>query len=505
MSDLPPEFDSPQEQWVDLTLRDATSQLRGQLADVEPPPFRPRSSGQPRLLVAAAALVVLIGGAMFLSLRGDGDDGLQTADDPPTSELLPDSSDATSPTTDSPNTVVVPGTSLVDQPMRPLPEVPILDFSNLVTGIEGRQIQGLPRPQVGETVVDPAFGTSITRVTDAQQGWSISPQVSSPWNADETLLLLFQRDAEGSRHVLIDTNTLATVAELDINPSDIEQIFWSTIDASVFYYFENASLMSFDVDTMTATAVHTFEGCDRVGTGSTPVSPSADGLTFGVLCEQGDNRFHIAFRLDTRDEQRTSTTSTAAPVPTMSGRNFVVMQPTGQATVLTAELQPTGIVLPIANDGEAGFEVAVDNEGNDVVIATSFDIEPFGTIVIYDVATGETRTAIGEANGYPYPPPGNHIGRPGNRRSSLAVVGIERRSAEPGAVLAGEVVLVDLSTSSTGDVRRLAHHRSEGVYSDDDGYWANPFAAMSPTGSKVVFSSDWGSDSVNTYLIDLTR
>jgi len=53
-------------------------------------------------------------------------------------------------------------------------------------------------------------------------------------------------------------------------------------------------------------------------------------------------------------------------------------------------------------------------------------------------------------------------------------------------------------------VCRIGHHRSD---EDDYDYWGEPHAVMSPTGTRVLFGSDWsGADdgvSVNSYVVEL--
>lgn len=59
-----------------------------------------------------------------------------------------------------------------------------------------------------------------------------------------------------------------------------------------------------------------------------------------------------------------------------------------------------------------------------------------------------------------------------------------------------EVMLVDLNTER---VFRVAHHRSYGK-DGPNGYWAEPHVNISPSGSRILFGSDWGGgSSVDAY------
>ncbi len=67
-------------------------------------------------------------------------------------------------------------------------------------------------------------------------------------------------------------------------------------------------------------------------------------------------------------------------------------------------------------------------------------------------------------------------------------------------VLDNELLLAD---TNTGEVCRIAHHRSHGG-NGPQGYWAEPHASISPSGTRVLFGSDWGGgETVDTYVIEL--
>jgi hypothetical protein len=80
---------------------------------------------------------------------------------------------------------------------------------------------------------------------------------------------------------------------------------------------------------------------------------------------------------------------------------------------------------------------------------------------------------------------------------ALSVVGYDYDGQD---VLDNELLLAD---TNTGEVCRIAHHRSHGR-NGPQGYWAEPHAAISPTGTRVLFASDWGGgQTVDTYAVEL--
>ncbi|MFT8131004.1 hypothetical protein, partial [Salmonella enterica] len=59
----------------------------------------------------------------------------------------------------------------------------------------------------------------------------------------------------------------------------------------------------------------------------------------------------------------------------------------------------------------------------------------------------------------------------------------------------GELLLANVDT---GTVCRVGHHRSP---SGD--YWQEPHVNISPTGTRLLFGSDWGSGAVDSYVVEL--
>lgn len=79
---------------------------------------------------------------------------------------------------------------------------------------------------------------------------------------------------------------------------------------------------------------------------------------------------------------------------------------------------------------------------------------------------------------------------------------------EPAPPLLSEIYLAN--TDPTDPVTcRLAHHRSYGKGATNGGYapyFGEPHATISPSGTRIVFGSDWyDSESVDTYVLELPR
>ena len=122
---------------------------------------------------------------------------------------------------------------------------------------------GRTKPNVGVPYVDPVFGTSVTRLTNAlSMGKSgVVPEYSKrqAWNCDESLMLL----RAGSGEVLLyNGSTYQFQKELGTIGGD--NIFWHPTDPSLLYYFLDNVFYSFNVDSELPTILSTpmpLSGC----------------------------------------------------------------------------------------------------------------------------------------------------------------------------------------------------------------------------------------------------
>jgi len=105
-------------------------------------------------------------------------------------------------------------------------------------------------PAKGQSYVDPTFGCTVTRITDASQDvWNGSSYLPithgystvSPFNANDTYLLL--SDGWGRRYVTdLKGNLVVPIANMPTGFND-GWLLWDATNASVFYYTSGNSLM----------------------------------------------------------------------------------------------------------------------------------------------------------------------------------------------------------------------------------------------------------------------
>jgi hypothetical protein len=154
--------------------------------------------------------------------------------------------------------------------------------------------------------------------------------------------------------------------------------------------------------------------------------------------------------------------------------------------------------LGMANPYEHG-SVGRSAAGYDTYNAVGFDDAQPGTLITFDLSTGARSVVIGPATGWPYPPGGTHVSALATQKPGWVASSIVGDPAG-GCVLCQELVIAQ---PETGRVCRVAHHHShagEGQW----GYWAEPHVVMSPSGTRLLFGSDWENGAtVDSYVVEL--
>ncbi len=389
-----------------------------------------------------------------------------------------------------------------------------------------RPMSAMAKPSLGQVVVDPQFGGSIRRISDAAAGrWNVAKPMYSTiqaWNADESYLILYHTSQEGAGspggHHLYDGKTYRYLKPLDIRPADLEQVYWDTSNPKILYYADRVTrkLHRFNVETdthATSAVIHDFSraptSCtaseDLIG-GSDPMFTSWDSKQLGFSC--GRRLFSYNLATDTVGKIVTMTTgeggSQNAPQASASGNTYFLNYLGRAGYVLDKDMNVLRqLNLPSSNEhGSLGMQ-----DGRDTFFSVQFDAPLEGSLVASDMTTGASRVLIGPATGYPYPPSGTHMSALAYRNPgwlALSIVGDARNGKMGQGLLENEILLVN--TNQGGKTCRLAHHRSCGGSGacGNLGYWAEPHVVISPTGTRLLFGSDWGGErTVDTYVIEL--
>jgi hypothetical protein len=365
--------------------------------------------------------------------------------------------------------------------------------AGLVIDKASHPMTALANPGVGQTVTDPQFGTTIRRITAAPNGGVIKPIYSTvaAWNADESLLMLYR---VGSGLQLYDGRTYAFMRALPIEGADIEQVYWDTADPDIIYYVDFKSFKAYHVSTNTSQTKTTFSFCSsEASAGSDPMYISWSPQRIGLAC--GNQRFVYDIDSNTVVGQKTM----SGGVPQMAASGNLGFR---DGDVVDASLN-TVRTLALANPEEHA-SVGKGANGHDMYFGAAYDTRPGlcpeATLAVHDMTDATWRVIVGESTGYRYPPSGTHISAVALQRPGWVAVSIVGNPSGQN-LLDNELLLAN--TAVGGPVCRIAHHRSYGD-NGSQGYWAEPHAVISPSGTRVLFGSDWGnSGTVNTYVVEL--
>ena len=411
----------------------------------------------------------------------------------------------------------------------------------------------LPKPAVGVAVTDPDFGVTIRRITDAQGSWGLNVAVPvyptiAAWNADESLLVLYatcySTCPTSAGWALFDGKTYAFKQWLAINPADIEQFYWDHSNPNILYYvdYNTMVLTSFNVSTGIGTAIHNFANdiasggalasyCPSawlVSGGEDPFFMSQNNGVIGLGCAltttgpNGATNFAgFTYTLPTSQLPNGSlslppiTAEAVVPQATPSGNNawfYGLTAPTSGQVLNTTN---NGVVGTVAIDGTQHSDMLLNAAGKDVVAAAQYDGPgDNGSLIIGNLDTDTVTTIIGGNTGDPYPPSGTLISGRATGIPGWVVVSSTGNINVTQSYLDQEVMLVNVDTM---EMCRLAHDRTTGNWDNatTSNYWAQPNATPSPSGTRILFASDWGAATpgssvtanpnavVDTYVIEL--
>jgi hypothetical protein len=139
--------------------------------------------------------------------------------------------------------------------------------------------------------------------------------------------------------------------------------------------------------------------------------------------------------------------------------------------------------------------------GRDFWASVQFDLPSGqnGNLVVQYFDTGEVRNVVGESNGWGYPRNGSHLSAHAFKNPGWVAMSMTGE-------VTGQVYLdqeIALANVATGVVCRVAHHRS-GSQNGVNGYWSEPHVNISPSGTRMIFGSDWyQGNSIDTYVVEL--
>ena len=420
------------------------------------------------------------------------------------------------------------------------PEPPDVDngkfCEGFVSNTDSFVVPSMAKPKYLQSYSDPTFNGRVTRITDSAFGEVNKPAYSTmqAWNADESLLMVYRTGNSSNKgHKLLDGHTYKFKQDLDIVPSDLEEVYWSRTDPDKFFYVSKRSsdygkLNRFSVSANQATEIADFSshcGSGLPSAGNDVQMHSLDDDLFGFTCRKDDGRYiMLSYRLSTDQIVSapmgggTEWSEWFAPIPSASGSSFW-----HQGVVIGTDLRTKNFKLDLSSYSEHG-SLGLTSNGQDAYYHVSFGSSPngcdgdadsgIGHLVEHNLETGGCRTVIGQAKGYTYPTSSTHVSALAYLKPNRVVVSSIGSRAQTSLLSNGaaapplfsEIYVAQTDLDNTV-VCRFAHHRSFGKSATKGGYAAyfgEPHATISPSGTRVIFGSDWyDSGAVDSFVLEL--
>ncbi|MFK7892149.1 MAG: hypothetical protein AB8B63_15135 [Granulosicoccus sp.] len=437
-----------------------------------------------------------------------------------------------------------------------------------VTDRDPRIVQPVSKPDALASYIDPAFGTTITRVTSAPEGDARRTLYSTiqPWNADESLLVLYHTGGSDAGHHLYDGRTYRHLGALPVSAADIEGIYWDPAYPDYLYFIQKrpkddalyGNLVRYDVRENRRELVADLSGVcghanERTGvlvTGGNDIQGLGGDLV-GLRCQNNlINRqpADITFTVSIRTGE-ISKPVVLNPARAQGTNHF------GYVPVLAAAPLPSGervLVQSSVYDRDMNFLYTMDSsfaryraadgreysvpkpehsttgrmpDGNDALFTPQYDPAEYGcaadsdygrgSLVAYDIDAQRCSVIIGRSTGWDYPLSGVHLSALSQQNPgwvSMSTMGYGHfehlTNRQPAPVFFSELSLTYADPEEPVTCR-LAHTRSYGKSarnsaSYSSSYFGEPHPVMSPSGSRILFNSDWyDSGTVDTYAISL--
>lgn len=367
------------------------------------------------------------------------------------------------------------GETLPDAPLQPVPAM---------------ALPGLLEPRT-----DPVFGTPFTRVTDP--GRDLLPGVpcaaehcrhryssAQAWNADQSLLVI----AKGCPGLcFLDGQTYRPLFQR--RPSGACE--WHPVDPAEMICVSESEIYRWSVRSDTHATVFAPEDYSGLSFGPGKGNLSNDGDRLVVLATDRAGAA-VAFAYDLQS----GTKHPDIRLDDLAGRtSYCSISPSGHYVFcFQAMTDKTHTAYVFSVDGDrlqhwtenhrpGHGDMTIDEDGSDVYVGISKAPPDKFRVIKRRLADGAVTALTPRA-------PVSHVSARNIARPGwvfLTYAGSYSRAASGRKVGPLYREIVALRIDGSGEVRRIAHTRSE-----KDGYWSEAHASPSPDGSQVIWASNWG-------------
>ena len=359
-------------------------------------------------------------------------------------------------------------------------------------------------PSVGVTYIDPTFGSTIKRVSNAlgtanaDGGGNLTwieneYSTMSPFNGDNSKFILVHQSYfalyDGSGFYIHDL-------PLEINASSEPR--WSRRDNVTLYYHSGNMLKSYNISTGAIAVVHTFSEYSSIS-GNGEMDISADGDHF-VYC--GDSRYIFVYQIST-DKKFTvfDTAGRSFDSEYITPNNNVIVSWTQSGTVRYTGQELFDInmnFLRQVGHADGHKDVTRDTNGNEVLVWTnSNDPQPIPNCnngIVKILLSSGTQTCLAQLDWSL----AVHISAPDGNGSVFVDTEAPSNPESGGSgwvAYTNEILQVKLDGSG---VIRWAHHRSRPLNS----YNWQPKLSVSRDGTRLLYASDFDLQAIDKYTTE---
>ncbi|NCU03568.1 MAG: hypothetical protein GXC73_06225 [Chitinophagaceae bacterium] len=367
----------------------------------------------------------------------------------------------------------------------------------------------LAKPGYLQTVLDPVFGTKITRIAGdpgtalpnitgavwASQQLRHNYSKIQPWNADQSMIFLNRH----SPNLWLDGNTYQVLFTRNKPGS---HLLWSHTEPRIMYHTGstgNNQLGKWDVVSNISTELIDLRAYSNCTFGEGEGNFNQDGTKVMIYGKRNSDNKQVMFITDVVNKTKgTDIEITDMDNCTMSPSGNYIVVGFGNDEIKVIRVSDA---VTLWSDNRYGlpshFDVQVDQNNDEVIVGVGKTSPYNGHVIKRKVSDGTITTLVNK--GYASHTSGRNIGRPGWVYVTYA--NLSTNAAYLPYI--NEIVAVKLDGSRVERLGNIRVDKSLFTNSSDQ-YLAEAHGCPSPDGKRVIFASDWnkGDFPVQAYVID---
>ena len=371
----------------------------------------------------------------------------------------------------------------------------------------------LAKPAYLQSVLDPDFGTTITRISGdpgtsipiVGGTWETIVRADYPkdavWNADQSLLLLKHANNPRGSYLFLDGSSYQVLFGRR-GSGTVDDRWHPTMPDIMVAVHSDGSVSHWNVRTNALIAKFRASGYSAASFGDYEGNPSRDGRYVAVQATRNSDGHLVVFAVDVDAGTRFADIDlTAANVSALdwasisaAGNYVVVFGDIDGRSQRTKVFSRAGVEVGYWTNYQFGhYDLGVDVSGNEVAfgaVGGSPNARQFITRRLDNAAVA----LLSVPTTFDWHSSMRGVARPS---WGYAVTNDEDDSPYDGEIFA---VKLDGSGLNGSGIERFAHHRSRVT-----GYEALPMPVPSPDGRRVLFNSNWGDPSgrpMQVYVAD---